>query len=236
MEDLKLDICRSSSKWSKPPGNSDALNLGKGIFYSDNEYGIPLLQDNQFIPVDLLGYNESLRLKKGDENKTIHFYLDDYMFEPLWNRPSKTLSRITKVGKALTPDFSMFGEYPLALQLYNTYRSRWLGRYWQEHFVEVIPTVSWSNEESFDFCFKGIHKHSTVSLSTMSIGKDDLASFIKGYEEMLRQLEPKNLVLYGDKEVLDFSKHFDNVYKYDTFWGKKRKENMNKKLERGDNK
>lgn len=215
---------RSCHNWEKLPGNSDVLNLMKGMYYSDNKYGIPVVSSLETsIPVDLVGYNETLRPKKDDWEKTIHFFLDDYKFESVWSRPDQTLSRIKKIGRALTPDFSLYMDYPIALQIYNVYRNRWLGCYWQENDIEVIPTVSWSGEESFDFCFEGVEKHSTVAISTVGVrGKEVKENFILGFEEMIRRIEPKDLVVYGESMPIDFEKYVDNVHKYESFWAKRR--------------
>lgn len=215
---------RSCHNWKELPGGSDVLNLMKGMYYSDNEYGIPVISSLETsIPKDLVGYNETLRPKKDDWEKTIHFFLDDYKFETVWSRPEHTLSRIQKIGRALTPDFSLYMDYPLALQIYNVYRNRWLGCYWQENGVEVIPTVSWSGKESYDFCFKGIEKHSTVAISTVGVrGKEVLKNFTEGFEEMIHQLEPEHLIVYGESMPIDFSEYVDNVHKYESFWAKRR--------------
>lgn len=214
---------RSCHNWETLPGNSDVLNLMKGMYESDNDYGIPTLLKQEFVPVDLVGYNETLRPKKDDWEKTIHFFLDDYKFETVWGRPEHVLSRVKKIGRTLTPDFSLYMDYPLALQIYNVYRSRWCGRYWQEQGIEVIPTVSWSGEESFDFCFLGIPKHSTVAISTVGVrGKEVKENFIRGFEEMIRQLEPKTLLVYGEGMPIDFNEYVEEVHMYNTFWGKKR--------------
>ena len=60
----------------------------------------------------------------------------------------------------------MYLEMPYALQIYNTFRNRWCGAYLSDKGIKVIPTVSWSDEKSIEFCFKGIEKGSIVAVST----------------------------------------------------------------------
>jgi hypothetical protein len=221
-----LDIrTRSSQNWATLPGNFDVLHSSK-LYESDNEYGFPLLQKQIFIPEDLVMYGADVRqAKKSIEGKTVHFFLDDYKFEPLWNRPNKTLPTIQRVGKALSPDFSLFSDYPLVVQMWNIYRSRWLARFWQQNEIEVIPTVSWSTKESFDFCFKGIPKQSVVALSTVGLrGKENQKAFVEGFEEMIRQLEPIALVVYGEIRPVQFEESVQDVLTYETYWKKRRTE------------
>lgn len=217
---------RSSMNWRSPTGNIDPLNTSN-LFYSDNEYGIPLLLKDDFIPKDLIMYGTEVRRSYAQtKDKTVHFFLDDYKFEPLWNRPIKTLQPIINIGSALTPDFSLYLDYPKALQVYNVYRNRWLGRYWQEHNVKVVPTVAWGDKSSYDFCFLGIEKNSPVAIGTVGINnKEAKKIFCEGFEKMCEVLEPSSLVVYGETEPLDFHKYLgDNVYKYESYWKKRRGE------------
>ena len=41
---------------------------------------------------------------------------------------------------------------------------------------------------------------------------------------MIRQLEPKNLIVYGEIEPVDFDKYVDQVHRYDSYWAKRRGE------------
>ena len=52
------------------------------------------------------------------------------------------------------------------MQRYNTFRNRWVGAYLTNKGIRVIPTISWGLENTFDFCFNGIEKGSTVAVST----------------------------------------------------------------------
>ena len=194
------------------------------LYPSDNKYGIPLLLRDDFTPNDLIMYGtEVVNSKKEIEGKTIHFFLDDYKFEPLWNKPLKTLPRIRNVGYALSPDFSLFTDYPLIVQMWNVYRSRYLARFWQDNGIRVIPSMSWSNEESYDFCFKGVEKNSPVAISTVGLrGKEPKEIFCKGFEEMCRQLEPSKLIVYGETEPLDFKSYIKEVHHYNTYWKNRR--------------
>lgn len=56
-----------------------------------------------------------------------------------------------------------------ALQLYNTFRNRWCGAYLASKDIQVIPTVNWGDENTFEFCFDGIPKGSIVAVSTYMV-------------------------------------------------------------------
>lgn len=53
----------------------------------------------------------------------------------------------------LTLDFSLYGDMPKSMMVWNTYRSRLISQLMQKAGIIVIPTVSWADEKTFDFCF-----------------------------------------------------------------------------------
>lgn len=113
--------------------------------------------------------------------------------------PTKYLRMLRRFALVATPDFSMYIDYPKAVQIWNHYRKQWMGRYWQREGVQVVPTVSWSDEESFDWCFDGIPENMPVIISAIGTGIREaaLARFRAGYEEMVRVLRPSVILVYG---------------------------------------
>ena len=61
--------------------------------------------------------------------------------------------------------------------------------------MTVIPAVNWGDERSFEFCFDGIEKGCTIAVSTLGSRKQKQA-FMRGFSEMCRRLEPKNVLCY----------------------------------------
>jgi len=173
------------------------------------------------IPDYLVPYRSRIRSKQFDADQAgVHFFLDDYRFETVWTRPKRALEHLKKYRVLLTPDFSLYADWPLAMQMWNVYRSRWLGRWWQALGFEVIPTVSWSTTESYEFCFLGIPKHSTVAISSVgTVQKTNFYSvqFINGFESMVRELDPTCILVYGHLpeevnsrvQIANFSTHWD---------------------------
>lgn len=190
------------------------LNLSYGQFDSSNEYGIPdmlpcHIENLKNIP--LQGFNFALS-DKNPQNKGVHFFLHDYQFERVWKYPQRYTDTLQKFAFCLSPDFSPYADMPEALKIYNVYRNRWVGRYWQEHNMNVIPTVTWSDDRSLEYCFLGVPKHSTVAVSTMGEGRwAKWESLKKNWDKMLDILEPETILLYGK----DLSKQLNGniVYK-----------------------
>ena len=176
------------------------------LFRKDSASGkwqIPCLKKETFVPSGLLGFNYA---KSATEfNNTIHFFLDDYQFERLWDAPESYVALLANFEAVLTPDFSLYSTMPLAVQLWNTYRSRLLGQFFQNAGIRVVPTISWSNAESFEFCFDGVEKGSTIAVSTVGVLKNPESRelFELGFREAIKRLEPSTVVAYGNKINLE---------------------------------
>jgi len=193
---------RSSKKWkAKRPGGWDVLNVDKGIFPSSNKWGIPDLLYS-FLEIPSSVKLSPFHLKTKGAAEICHFFLDDYRFERVWSRPSVYINMLKQYYAVLTPDFSLYTDYPSTLNLYNTYRSRWLGRYWQEQGIRVIPTVGWAGTDSYEYCFSGVQKGSAIAISPPDLRKFK-DGFYSGLQEAIRVIEPKAILSYG---IFDVSK------------------------------
>ena len=133
-----------------------------------------------------------------------HFYYDDFKFIQAWRDPDKYIDKLRKFKAVVSPDFSLYTDFPRTLQILSCYRRQWVGAYWQMQGLDVIPDVVWGDEESFAYCFEGIPKNSTVAVSTVGVKNDKYWNgtegelFRAGYAEMLRRLEPSTILFYGD--------------------------------------
>jgi hypothetical protein len=180
--------------------NIKIMNIEKGFFSSSNSYGIPNIKANEFKVKELIPYRVD-----SNRNGTAHFFLDDYRFERCWKNPDSQIKELEKYDGVLSPDFSLYTDYPEALQIWQVYRSRWCAAYWQSLGIKVIPTISWSTKKSFKYAFLGISKGSIVAIGTVGILNDKISQklFMQGFKEMLKQLEPKEILIYGNtsKEI-----------------------------------
>ena len=93
---------------------------------------------------------------------------------------------------------------PMAMQIWNRYRNRALAYYMWLNDVNIIPTVGWSNRESYDWCFDGLPKYSTLAVSTNGcFSKEGKECYRNGFKEMCRRLEPNRVVIVGRKIEVD---------------------------------
>ena len=180
---------------------SQFCNLSDRLY--DNgvgEYNIPAIepvyeQDATF----WLGFNYVKSTTKVTPKTGVHFFLDDYQFERLWYTPNKYIDYLSRFNCVLSPDFSLYSDFPKAVQIFNHYRKHWLAAYWQEQGMKVIPTLAWSDKESFDWCFDGEPEGGIVAVSNVGCmqSKESRKLFNDGYNEMLIRLQPKEILFYA---------------------------------------
>ena len=173
-------------------------NLNKSIFDGTGAYDIPPIKPVKLETDSFIGFNYA-KTCKTPESKGVHFFVDDYQFLRVWTNPDAYLDMLARFRCVCTPDFSTYTDFPKAVQIYNHYRKHWLGAYWQMHGITVIPTISWSDRDSFAWCFDGEPVGGTVAVSSVGTqsNSESRALFMDGYNAMLERLEPSNIIFMG---------------------------------------
>ena len=173
-------------------------NLDKAIYEGVGQYNIPEIEpyNGNLDITDWIGFNYAKQDSFCRKSVGVHFCLDDYQFETLWNHPNKYIDKFQKCGAILSPDFSLYSDFPFPIQIYNHYRKHWLARFYQERDIIVIPTIAWSTEDSFEWCFDGEPKNSIVCVSTTGVlkRKESKDLFMNGYNAMLKKLTPTKII------------------------------------------
>ena len=131
------------------------------------KYDIPKIYSVEYMPDDLLGFNYVTNTT--DKSIGVHFFLDDYQIERVWNRPEFYINKLKDFDCVLTPDFSLYSDMQKSMMIWNTYHSRLIGQLMQKAGIIVIPTVSWADEKTFDFCFDGLPQKGTLAISTIGV-------------------------------------------------------------------
>ena len=161
-----------------------------------------------------LGFNYVLSTKEKD--RAVHMFLDDYQIERLWSNPEMYVEKLIDFECVFTPDFSLYSDMPIAMQIWNTYRSRLVGQIMQDNGIKVIPTISWGMPETFEFCFDGIEQGSICVVSTIGVKRDGAATQIwrSGMDEMIKRIKPSAIWCYGGQVEYDYKgipvTYFDN--------------------------
>ena len=200
---------------------SKYLNLQERIYAGKGEYSIPQTEPVQDIDIsEWIGFNYVKSYKKQADKIGVNFFLDDYQFERVWNEPGRYTEFLKAFGAVLSPDFSLYMDFPKAIQIYNHYRKHWCAAYWQERGLTVIPTIAWSDKDSFEWCFDGEPQDGIVAVSNVGCmrSKATRQAFMEGYNEMLARLQPSKILMFAQK-MDDYKGNVEQI-KYELFRGK----------------
>ncbi len=169
-------------------------------FTKSGKYELPLIhkQAIELQPIELIACSDT---KKNDlpihTKKGVHFFVDDYRFKGIYDNPNRTWARYAQYTFLLSPDFSLYADMDLWRQLENVAKNRWCGAWWQAQGATVIPSISWGDTRSFDFCFDGVEEGSIVAVGMIGAKKANRLPFLRGYQVMLEKINPAAIICFG---------------------------------------
>ena len=171
----------------------------RNTFTHSGRWGIPLVKKQRILLrcIKLIACSDT-RKNDSDENrkKGVHFFVDDCRFKGVYDNPERSLEKYSQYSFLLTPDFSTYADMSNWRQMESVAKNRWVGAFWQSKGLTVIPTVSWSTPSSFEYCFDGIEKGSSVAVGMIGCRRAK-KNFMCGYNEMLDRLEPESILVFG---------------------------------------
>ncbi len=199
-----------------------------------DKYGIPYVKKSN---IDISNLNNgkwlisigniSLKDEKSN-NKIIHCFKYDNVLERYYNNPFKTLEKVSRYYAASTLDFSMHTEMSEAQIIDATFKNRWSGVWLQSNgYLNVIVTVGWVDEDTYDICFSGIEDGCVLMISTLGIDNIECnALFLNGYKEMRRRFPNSKVICVGNKIsgmdddvcFIGYKNSFGNDDKYHVYW------------------
>ena len=196
----------------------DVFNLALSEkFEKTGKFDFPVIKMAKTIPKDIIPFNKAMS-ESNPGQKFVHFYIDDYQFERLWNRPEYYAKVLSKFAGIIGPDYSTYTNMPKAQQIYQVYKSRLITAYFQSQGYEVIPNLSWSDEQSLEWSLEGIPKNSVVALSTNGVlNKNTKEKFINCYKKAIQMINPSEIIIVGEvpKEIQSPNiVQFDNHIKH----------------------
>ena len=185
------------------------------------------------------------------------FFTEDFRFEGFWNDTATFAERLLSEdwGGVCLPDYSTWSNWPFAVRLHNLYRSRWLGRYWQEAGIPVIPilqsigdTPAISEDDDdiglLEICWSTLPKHIPVAAIQVRTAEKKETDYWESVAELIQSalsmLKIDHLCIYGGLEYQKylagnlsriksgFKGHKTQIVLLDSFLTKRRNTQMKK--------
>jgi hypothetical protein len=172
-------------------------------------FEFPRLRPTFDVPSRIIAFSKALSCK--DYDQWIHFYEYDYLFERVWRKPRQFLSLFKKFKGVILPDFSLYRDMPLVMQLWNIYRSRAIGHWLQSNGIKVIPNIRYGDKRTFRICCEGLEKHGVIAVGSHGTmkHKTDREIFLNGLDVVISILQPSVIVVYGTAPDKYFKKYID---------------------------
>lgn len=172
-------------------------------------FEFPRLKATYYVPNRLIAFSKALSCK--DHNQWVHFYEDDYLFERIWRNPRNYLDLLRQFNGVILPDFSLYRDMPLVMQLWNIYRSRAIGFWLQINGVKVIPNIRFGDKRTYRISCDGIEKHCVIAIGSHGNikNKHDRGIFLQGFDTVIKTLHPSTVIIYGTAPDKFFEQYTD---------------------------
>ena len=90
----------------------------------DGYIELPVIKTSDKLPKKVVTFSKAMTKSWTDFDCWVVFYEHDKEFERLWNNPKQYLDKLKKFKGVISPDFSLYRNMPLVMQMWNTYRGR----------------------------------------------------------------------------------------------------------------
>ena len=172
-----------------------------GLTYTDGNCGKPIIRTTTIeeLPNSMIAFSKAVSSKSF--NHIVHFYEADRSFARIMHNPQMYAKILSRFKYVISPDFSQHLDMPQFLCMQNSWWNSAFGAYWQSLGINIIPNVSWSRPDSFDYAFTGLPKHGVVAINCTAIKGNPMSRYfwMKGYDAAINVLDPKLIIRYGDK-------------------------------------
>lgn len=195
----------------------------------DGYFELPQIKTSNQLPDKVITFSKAMARTWDDFDCWVMFYEHDIKFERLWHNPKQYLAKLKKFKGIISPDFSLYRNMPLCMQMWNTYRGRAIAVWLQNNGIEIIPNVRFGDERTFSFCFDAVEENKTVAVGTHGCikRKEDKIFFKIGLARMVQRLSPKTIIVYGSAPDSIFKPYRDmgiDIVAFESEFSKSRKQ------------
>lgn len=157
----------------------------------------PTIKSTALVPNRLISFSKSFNTQ--DFDQWILFYEDDYKFNFLryCNQAEciSYLKHLSKFNGVILPDFRVYRDLPLVMQLNNIFVSRVIGNRLQNNMINI----RYGDARTYSISCYGIEHGETIAIGshgTIKV-KEDRKIFETGLEYVIKTIKPTTIVVYG---------------------------------------
>lgn len=188
------------------------ISLVETAFF-DGKFEIPHIEAPSEIKIPSGMVPFSLRERSQEKSDFVCFYEHDVNFREILTNTEDFVEELKQYPGIISPDCSLYIDAPLCVQIADIYLNRAVGYYLAQQGIYVVPNIRWGDERTYtsDFlgekvAFQGVDKHSIVSVGTYGQIRtaESKRYFREGLVEMLNELEPEAVLVYGSMPKVIF--------------------------------
>ena len=214
-------------------GGSHGVEMGWTDLPGANSIGIPNLRPDRLVeslPENLTTWGD--RQATPDDGESFYFFnygaaphkglpfdraifsffTHDQHIESWWANPAYRVGQILRKGvkSIVVPDYSLWDVSPTAAHIWSLYRAAWMGRYFQEAGLRVIPRIEFFQEKSQHFTLMGIPYEAPIVATQFQTDFDEenISKIEKNLVDALNILKPKMLLVYAGKKGREMIEKF----------------------------
>lgn len=171
----------------------------EGEFPTVGKYGFPQIAQTNLIPEDPVLPINFLKSTKDRQKYWFHCFTSDKNFHKIYNRFQDYLKLLEQVKGIISADFSLFRDYREEVLIANCRANRLVDYALQQAGIPTIPTAGFADASSWEWCFDGLPKNSTVAITTNCLGRDPEANrlFVGGVNTLVEKIQPTAIVVCG---------------------------------------
>jgi len=130
----------------------------------------------------------------------LHFFIDDVRFERIYKNPLRYAKRLHDMGLdgMVGFDFSLYDNYPLAVNAYNAWRNAALSHILSEVLqIPLLPVACWSSHNP-EWSSGYIQENSAVALGSYPLKGGNRSGYMAGLNHLMKTLQPCELHIFGN--------------------------------------
>ena len=147
------------------------------------------------------------------ERTIFSFFTHDQHIESWWASPAYRVGQILRKGvkQIVVPDYSLWDISPTAAHIWSLYRAAWLGRYFQEAGLEVIPRIEFFQEKSQLWSLMGIPYDAPIVATQFQteFDEENVPAIERNLRDALNLIRAKHLLVYAGKKGRAMIEKFD---------------------------
>lgn len=170
----------------------------------DPKTEFPVVEPCHVLPEGLARFDKIIETT--DRNRFVSMFQHDPRLpwhgdDAPWTNIEEQAKKLLGFAGVIAPDYSVYSDMDEPAQRWNVYKNRVMSVFLRELGHLVVPCAQWADEPTFEFCFRGLPKHSVIAVSSVGCrkGLHNAKSFQAGYERMVRELDPEAVVFHGRK-------------------------------------